>query len=277
MCAGCDCLCDPIEMQPRCFGVDARQDQPGRRATGRTGCAEDIAPFAARITWCARAGSTPGPFAGEGSLLPDAGFILEPYLKRLPLCMFWQGIGYEAGKVFLKACCAAGSVPGCSGRTERRRKPCLAGYLPIVRSCSFTSNSSSTRTCKSAQRHRTAPSFAGSGPASTQATNSACCSRDRRGLAPLPHRSESPPGPSALQRCTRSPGVWRSIPLLRAAVARSTSSGTGAMASIRRTTRPSLVRFAAQRKSCADISVRVILTAPPMSTSLLPEAIDSEM
>ena len=204
MCAGCDCPCDPIEMQPRCFGVDARQDQPGRRATGRTGCAEDIAPFAARITWCARAGSTPGPFAGEGSLLPDAGFILKPYLKRLPLCMFWQGIGYEAGKVFLKACCAAGSVPGCSGRTERRRKPCLAGYLPIVRSCSFTSNSSSTRTCKSAQRHRTAPSFAGSGPASTQATNSACCSRDRRGLAPLPHRSESPPGPSALQRCTRS-------------------------------------------------------------------------
>ena len=204
MCAGCDCLCDLIEMQPRCFGVDARQDQPGRRATGRTGCAEDIAPFAARITWCARAGSTPGPFAGEGSLLPDAGFILKPYLKRLPLCMFWQGIGYEAGKVFLKACCAAGSVPGCSGRTERRRKPCLAGYLPIVRSCSFTSNSSSTRTCKSAQRHRTTPSFAGSGPASTQATNSACCSRDRRGLAPLPHRSESPPGPSALQRCTQS-------------------------------------------------------------------------
>ena len=87
-------------MQPRCFGVDARQDQPGRRATGRTGCAEDIAPFAARITWCARAGSTPGPFAGEGSLLPDAGFILKPYLKRPPLCMFWQGIGYEAGKVF---------------------------------------------------------------------------------------------------------------------------------------------------------------------------------
>ncbi len=161
MCAGCDCLCDLIEMQPHCFGVDVRQDQPSRRATGRTGCAEDIAPFAARITWCARAGSTPGPFAGEGSLLPDAGFILEPYLKRLPLCMFWQGIGYEAGKVFLKACCAAGSVSGCSGRTERRRKPCLAGYLPIVRSCSFTSNSSSTRTCKSAQRHRTTPSFAG--------------------------------------------------------------------------------------------------------------------
>ena len=100
MCAGCDCLCDLIEMQPHCFGVDVRQDQPSRRATGRTGCAEDTAPFAARITWCARAGSTPGPFAGEGSLLPDAGFILEPYLKRLPLCMFWQGIGYEAGKVF---------------------------------------------------------------------------------------------------------------------------------------------------------------------------------
>ena len=98
-------------------------------------------------------------------MLPDAGFILKPYLKRLPLCMFWQGIGYEAGKVFLKACCAAGSVPGCSGRTERRRKPCLAGYLPIVRSCSFTSNSSSTRTCKSAQRHRTTPSFAGTGVA----------------------------------------------------------------------------------------------------------------
>ena len=67
----------------------------------------------------------------------------------------------EAGKVFLKACCAAGSVLGCSGRTERRRNPCLARYLPIVRSCSFTPNASSTRACKSAQRHRTTPSLIG--------------------------------------------------------------------------------------------------------------------
>jgi hypothetical protein len=47
------------------------------------------------------------------------------------------------------------------------------------------------------------------------------------------------------------------------------------MASSRRTTRPSLVRFAAQRKSFADISVRVTFMAPPMSTSQSMEVIDS--
>jgi hypothetical protein len=37
-----------------------------------------------------------------------------------------------------------------------------------------------------------------------------------------------------------------------------------------------LVRFAARRKSFADISVRVIFMAPPMSTSQFMEVIDSD-
>jgi hypothetical protein len=37
-----------------------------------------------------------------------------------------------------------------------------------------------------------------------------------------------------------------------------------------------LVRFAAQRKSFADISVRVTFMAPPMSTSQSMEVIDPE-
>lgn len=178
--------------------------------------------------------------------------------------MFWQSIVYEAGKGFLKVCCASRSVFGCSGRTDRRQKPCLVRYFPIVRTCSLTSNSSSTRACKATQRHRTTPSFTGSGPASTHATNCACCLGDNRGFAPLPFRSDNPSMPSALKRCAQSRSVCRSIPLLRAAVSRSTPSSTSAMASSRRTKRPSLVRFAARRKSFADISVRVIFMAPPM-------------
>ena len=154
--------------------------------------------------------------------------------------MFWQSIVYEAGKGFLKVCCASRSVFGCSGRTDRRQKPCLVRYFPIVRTCSLTSNSSSTRACKATQRHRTTPSFTGSGPASTHATNCACCLGDNRGFAPLPFRSDNPSMPSALKRCAQSRSVCRSIPLLRAAVSRSTPSSTSAMASSRRTTPPIL-------------------------------------
>ena len=66
------------------------------------------------------------------------------------------------------------------------------------------------------------------------------------------------------------------IPLLRAAVARSTASSSNVMASMRPTKRPSLVGFAVQRKSVTDTSVYVIFTAPPVHSSLLLEPIDSE-
>ena len=161
-----DSFCDLIEVQPHCLRVDVRQDQPCGGATGGTSGTEDIAPLVTRITRCAGAGSAPRPFARKCSLLPNTGFILEPYLKGLTLCSSGMSSTTRLAK-FLKACCAAGSVLGCSGRTEKRQNPCLARYLSIVRSCNFTLNASSTRACKSAQRHCTTPSSIGLGPAST--------------------------------------------------------------------------------------------------------------
>ena len=161
MCPVRDSFCDLIEVQPHCLRVDVRHNQPCGGTTGGTKGTEDIALLVTHITRCAGAGSAPRPFARKCSLLPNTGFILEPYLKGLTLCMFWHELDYEAGKVFLKAYCVAGSVLGYSVRTERRRNPCLARYLPIVRSCKFTPNMSSKRACKSAQCHRTMPSLTG--------------------------------------------------------------------------------------------------------------------
>jgi hypothetical protein len=146
MCPVRDRFCDLIEVQPHCLRVDLRQDhQPCGDATGGTSGNEDIAPLVTRIMRCAGTGSAPRPFARKCFLLPNTGFILEPYLKGLTLCIFWHELDYESGKVFLKPCCAVRSVLGCSGRTERRRNPCLVRYLSIVRSCNFTPNASSIR------------------------------------------------------------------------------------------------------------------------------------
>lgn len=59
-------------------------------------------------------------------------------------------------------------------------------------------------------------------------------------------RFTCPSGPSALSRCPRSRSVRRSVPQVAAAVARSTASGTGAIAGIRRAPRPSCARPAAR-------------------------------
>ena len=112
MCPVRDSFCDLIEVQPHCLRVDINQDQPCGGATGGTSGTEDIAQLVTRITRCAGAGFALRPFARKCFLLPNVGFILEPYLKGLILCIFWYELDYEAGKVFLKAFCATGSVLG---------------------------------------------------------------------------------------------------------------------------------------------------------------------
>ena len=84
MCPVRDSLCDLLEVQPHCLGVDVRRDQPCGGTPGGTSGTEDIAPLVTRITRCAGAGSAPRSFARKCSLLPNTGFILEPYLKGLP-------------------------------------------------------------------------------------------------------------------------------------------------------------------------------------------------
>lgn len=100
-----DSFCDLIEVQPHCLRVDVRQDQPCGSTTGGTSGTEDIALLVTFITRCAGAGYAPHPFARKCSLLPNTGFILEPYLKGLTLCMFWHELDYEAGKVFESLLC----------------------------------------------------------------------------------------------------------------------------------------------------------------------------
>ena len=161
-----DSFCDLIEVQSHCLRVDVRQDQPYGSTTGGTSGTEDIAPLVTLITRCAGAGYALHPFARKCSLLPTRASSWNHASRGLPFACSGMSLTTRLAK-FLKACCAAGSVLGCSGRTEKRKNPCLARYLSIVRSCNFTLNTSSTRACKSAQRHCTTLSSIGLGPAST--------------------------------------------------------------------------------------------------------------
>jgi hypothetical protein len=97
---------------------------------------------------------------------------------------------------------------------------------PEQRSCISTSKRSLSSACRSSRRQRTTPSRSGSGPCSTTAASSACCSGVRRGLRPDRRRPYRPARPSSLYRCTQSPSVCRSIPACRAAASREDPSST---------------------------------------------------
>ncbi len=82
----------------------------------------------------ARATALLGPDAAVGSLLPEAGLVLEPDLDPL-LRMRRKGLLnglYEPP--LLKAACAAGSALGCTGRGTRFEKPrrCRRKYVPEI-------------------------------------------------------------------------------------------------------------------------------------------------
>ena len=59
----------------------------------------------------------------------------------------------QLGEGFLKASCAAGSLDGCLGRTERRAKPSRRSTLPTERSCKRTSKRVSISAFRSIRRH----------------------------------------------------------------------------------------------------------------------------
>ena len=126
-------------------GVDEGQDQPRRSAARRADRAEDIRPLIAGVAGRAGSGAAPGPDAGEGSLLADARFILEPDLQRLVPCPRRDRRRYRFGEFFLNASWALSSVFGWRGRTDSRRNPSAASCLPTVRSCIATPNSALIR------------------------------------------------------------------------------------------------------------------------------------
>lgn len=121
MAAGCDPPRDLGEMQGHGLRVGLGQDKRRRHGARRADGAEQIGPLVAPVARRARAGSAPGPDAGQGALLADAGFVLEPDFQRLVPGMLRQSLEDRRGEVFLKASWACGSLRGCRGRTESRR------------------------------------------------------------------------------------------------------------------------------------------------------------
>ena len=80
------------------------------------------------------------PHTRQGSLLSDAGFILEPDLDGLARRCGRQRVGDYRGEVFLNASWAASSVLGWRGRTDRRVKPRFFSIRPTWRSDIVTAN-----------------------------------------------------------------------------------------------------------------------------------------
>jgi hypothetical protein len=101
--------------------VGEGHDEPCRHSALRTDGAEYVGPLVAGVAGRPRAGAPLRPDAGEGSLLADAGLVLEPDLQRSPTDGLGDRSGYRLTEVFLKASCASGSVFGWRGRTESRR------------------------------------------------------------------------------------------------------------------------------------------------------------
>jgi len=80
-----DLAADLLEMLVHRFGIDARHDNGGADATSRTDGTEDVngvVPVVAHH-WRARADRRPHRF--DGALLPNPGFVREPYLNCLAL------------------------------------------------------------------------------------------------------------------------------------------------------------------------------------------------
>ena len=98
-------------------GKDQRRCEPARGADGT----EDIGPLIAGIAGRPGSGAASGPDTGEGSLLADPCFILEPDFEgSAPRGLRDRNL-YRLAEVFLNDSCATGSVLGCRGRTESLR------------------------------------------------------------------------------------------------------------------------------------------------------------
>src|SRR4029450_9357006 len=85
MSAGCDRLCDFLQMQAHALRRAARQNQAGAYAPRRADRAEDVGRGRPLVIGGRGTGAARGPAPGDLVLLPDAGLIGEPDLYALPL------------------------------------------------------------------------------------------------------------------------------------------------------------------------------------------------
>src|SRR5262249_24561322 len=167
-------------------GLRARKHERSAEVARRTDRTEHIGVGVTLILGLARTRSLLGPLIDQAVLLPDPHFVLEPDLDRQSRCYALAGdrLRHPLRKVFLKASMTCGSCLGCRGRGLTCAKPSSLRARPIDTSSRSTSKRSSMTRLRSTHRHRTTPSMAGSGPASTIRFNSCFCSDDSFGRGP---------------------------------------------------------------------------------------------
>jgi hypothetical protein len=98
---GGDPTADLGEMQSHRFGIGGWEDEGRGSATLRTDGAEDVGRFVTLVAGCTRPRSPLGPNAGQGPLLADARFILEPDFDGLVFGVVGELRRDCCGEVFL--------------------------------------------------------------------------------------------------------------------------------------------------------------------------------
>src|SRR5258708_2289127 len=222
--AGCNSQADLVDMLLHGFGVGMRHDDCYSNIAARTDCAEKISIFVTLVLWLARSRALFGPLVDQTVLLSNTHLILEPDLDRRCRRKCIHNLCDQSGEVFLKAAIACGSCAGCCGRALICEKPSFLSTRPIATVDRSTPKRCPRTRCRSAHRQRTTPSFSGSGPVSTSSRNTSRCSADNFGRRPVGLTLIRPSGPVSLKRWAQSRSVWRSMPPIRAAVARSIPS-----------------------------------------------------
>src|SRR6185437_1416211 len=152
-------------MQVHRFGVGLRQHQTNADLALRANGAKYVGPVTALVAQRRWTRAPFGPDVGQRALLADACLVLPPELDWLAAHLLRDGVGDQAGKVFLCVSWADASACGWRGRTEIRRKFSRRSSLPTLRSCRRTLNSATIFSRRSTRRQRTTPSVSNSGPA----------------------------------------------------------------------------------------------------------------
>lgn len=103
MCARGDLAADHVKMQRHGLGIGCRHDKTRRDAPLGTGGTEEIGPVITPVAGRAWSRAAPGPNPGQGTLLADPRFVLEPDFDRLALDVTGERRCNGRGKVFLNA------------------------------------------------------------------------------------------------------------------------------------------------------------------------------
>jgi len=112
VCASGDMATDLVEVKLHGFGVGEGQRECCTGSARRADGAEEVGTLVALVGRLAGPRATTCPLPHEAVLLPDAGFILEPYLDRLCLRQASEMGAQRVRKVFLYASTMAPSCPG---------------------------------------------------------------------------------------------------------------------------------------------------------------------